>query len=47
MFVSARTPSVSSGEGKVLLVFKIIYLHFDLQSYFLLSNNFDNNSILF
>jgi len=34
MFVSTRTPSVSCGGGKVVLVFETIYLFFDLQVIF-------------
>jgi len=41
MFVSTRTPSVFLG-GKAVHVFEIIYL-FRPASYFLLSNDFDNN----
>jgi len=34
MFVSTHTPSVLWGGGKVVLVFEIIYLFFDLQVIF-------------
>jgi len=35
MFVSTRTPSVFLGwEGKVVRVFEILYLFFDLQDIF-------------
>jgi len=34
MFVSTRTPNVFCGGGKVVLVFEIIYLFFNLQVIF-------------
>jgi len=47
MFVSARTPSVFLGGGKVVLVFETTYLYLDLQVIFYGQTISIINSILF
>jgi len=47
MLVSARTPSVFLMGGKVVLVFEIIYLFFDLEVIFFGQMVSVINSILF
>jgi len=47
MFVFTRTPNVSFGLGKIVLVFEIIYLYFELHVIFYGQMTSIINSILF